>query len=140
MQVIQLTRLRRKSSPTLSNSNDPPQLPFMSSNILYDMSSTSPSSSDSDSPSGGILHCSGVEEKRTQSQPSMKMSSFRKSIDKPMKQQCLSPLKENHMNQNTELNETSRPGQLGPSSGDLKRIRRRAMPESRTPILQRKWV
>ncbi|KAM0942940.1 hypothetical protein DsansV1_C13g0117031 [Dioscorea sansibarensis] len=138
-QVIQLTRLRRKSSPTLSNSNDT-QLPFMSSNILYDMSNTSPSSSDSDSPSGNTLQRGGVEEKRTQSQPSMKMNSFRKSVDKPRKQHCLSPLKENHMNQRDESNESSRPGQLGPSSGDFKRIRRRAQPESRTPISQRKWV
>ncbi|XP_008787278.1 uncharacterized protein LOC103705371 [Phoenix dactylifera] len=45
--AIQLMRLQRPSSAA---SNSSLQLPVMASNILYDLSSTSPSSSDSDSP------------------------------------------------------------------------------------------
>ncbi|KAJ0965111.1 hypothetical protein J5N97_026249 [Dioscorea zingiberensis] len=138
-QVIQLTRLRR-SSPTLLNSSNL-QHPFMATNILYDMSSTSPSSSDSDSPSGCTPQGGGITEKVTHIQPSKKTTAFRKSIDRPRKQQSLSPLKENNMNQSAESSAASQPRLLGSSSGDFKRIRsRRTQPESKTPIPLRKRV
>lgn len=47
--LIQLTRQRRPSFAASGSSDT--KLPVMSSNLLYDMSSSSPSSSDSDSPS-----------------------------------------------------------------------------------------
>lgn len=53
MQVVQLTRLQRSSSSTLASASATSywKLPVMTDNLVYDMdSTTSPSSSDSDSP------------------------------------------------------------------------------------------
>ncbi|KAG1327267.1 hypothetical protein COCNU_01G012010 [Cocos nucifera] len=151
-QVIELTRLRR-ASHSASNS-DVRQLPVMANNILYDMSSTSPSSSDGDSPveykelhsQGSIVYHSPQQEAfaavESQRQPSTKsFSTLNRSSGRPRMQHSISPLKENRMIQRAESTVVPRPRQLLSRSGDSKRIRRRTQQGSKNiSAPQKRWV
>nr|XP_010943589.1 uncharacterized protein LOC105061278 [Elaeis guineensis]XP_019701590.1 uncharacterized protein LOC105061278 [Elaeis guineensis] len=151
-QVIELTRLRRASC-SASNS-DIRQLPVMANNILYDMSSTSPSSSDCDSPvehkelhsQGSIAYHSPQQEAfavvESQRQPTTKsFSSLNRSSGRLQMRRSVSPLKENRMIQRAESNVVPRPRQLLSCSGDSKRIKRHTQQRSKNiSAPQKRWV
>ncbi|XP_043692480.1 uncharacterized protein LOC122642930 [Telopea speciosissima] len=135
--VVHLTRLRRPSF-TASNSNIS-QPPIMADNLLYDMeSSTSPSSSDPDSP---IKAQSYEDEKRPALEEGTSLSreqtvgkakapiSLPRLADSSQKQRQLpmSPLNENSMNHRLDSTMKLRQKQLVPTdttNRDMKRIRR----------------
>lgn len=126
----------------------------MANNILYDMSSTSSSSSDCDSPvehkelcsQGSIAYCSPQQQAfvavESQRQPSTKsFSSLNRSSGKLLLQRSVSPLKENRTIQKAESTVAPRPRQLLSFNVDSKRIKRRTQQGSKnisTP--QGRWV
>ncbi|RZC77386.1 hypothetical protein C5167_001522 [Papaver somniferum] len=147
-QVVHLTRLRRPSSSALTLKVS--QLPVMADNLLYDMSSSSPSSSDSDTPVENPPRPSVSQERSeitppicrnvlvqtdTQTPSSAKpYLSLTKSTNKSPKLQSVSPLTENSMNQRSDSkllvsNEMR-------TSGDQKRNRRRFQ----QPGSAKRWV
>ncbi|XP_010265792.1 PREDICTED: uncharacterized protein LOC104603457 [Nelumbo nucifera] len=151
-QVAQLTRIQRPS--TFTTKPDVKKLPVMSDNILYGMdSSTSPSSSDSDSPvenrSRGPVHehrnnhalQEGVTLESVQKVSSAKTpNSSPRPIDKPSKIRDVSPLKENSMNQRLNSMATTRPRQLASGGGDVKRNRRHGRTSAKDMTPQKRWI
>ncbi|CAL9129974.1 unnamed protein product [Musa textilis] len=150
-QVVELTRLRRSSSTALDTSNLQP--PVMANNILYDMSSTSPSSSDPDSPITSKQYnsqCSVAEDNpqrhdiRTAEiiSPSSveHLLPLNKSNDGSLKQQFISPLKENQRIQRSEPASALRLGRFVHSSEDSKRNRRAAHQKANYTSSKRRWT
>lgn len=143
---MELSRAKRASSVNLSPVCS--DLPVMSNNILYDMSSTSSSSSDSESPvaprenlferivvDGTPIDCQpkgchGVTEEKssriTKESPGCKLRS-------------ISPLKEIHINLKVETNSVGRQKQHTSSIGEFKRTRRQSQLDSRNKAVRR-WV
>ncbi|KAH0457548.1 hypothetical protein IEQ34_012863 [Dendrobium chrysotoxum] len=137
-QISKLSRLRRKSSPSSSMVSATKQLPRMTENILYDMSSTSSSSSDRDSPDRDRVNpvlLRSMEHSRQVS--AMPLSSFVSKEQRP-----ISPLKENRMSRKVEANSTVRQSQfeanpvvrqrkLVSPSMDNKKARRKSLKEDK---------
>ncbi|KAI0501684.1 hypothetical protein KFK09_016629 [Dendrobium nobile] len=138
-QISKLSRLRRQSSPSsFSVISTTKQLPRMTENILYDMSSTSSSSSDRDSPDrdrvNQILLRSMEHSRQVSAVP---LSSFVSKEQRP-----ISPLKENRMSRKVEANTTVRQSQfeanpvvrqrkLVSPSMDNKKARRKSLKEDK---------
>lgn len=146
MQLVNLTRLRR---PSFSESRGG-QTPNMTDNLLYDMdNTTSPSSSDSDSPSVDQLHSPVAETPKipaqkfdsdtTSSQKSMPAekasSSMVRAKDWHSKSRSESPLKEISMNWKSEpiFRQLS-------AGGDTKRSRRHNLSGKRGAAPHKRWV
>lgn len=154
-QVLHLTRIRR---PSFSASNyKGTQLPVMAQNVLYDMdSSTSPSSSDSDSPLKHVQRRSedsfesedqnipqqeDLSTMNTQKSSSAKTPiSLLRSTNGNLKQRSTSPLKENSMNQRTHLMTELRPRQLVSSVQESKKNRGRIQSAAKDVAPQTRWV
>ncbi|KAK1282439.1 hypothetical protein QJS10_CPB22g01428 [Acorus calamus] len=147
--VIQLTRLRRPSYSTSKSNHG--RLPLMTENVLYDMdsSSTSPSSSDSDSPVERVQHYSHVvvlsENHNASTQNGIvELENQRPASTKaPMSLQISSgnsqklPLKENRATHSTPF---LRPRQSVPGSGDSMKSKRRFQPVPKDSALPKRWV
>lgn len=141
----------KRASSVASKSNNTP-LPVMASNILYDMSSTSPSSSDSESPKApmeriteasvdyntpkqGVYAAIG-----SQRQPIGKtLVSSCKSSDRNLKQRSVSPLQENQLIEKAETTPLMRQRKSASSGGDYKRTKRSIQQEAKSTA-QRRWV
>ncbi|CAK7339296.1 unnamed protein product [Dovyalis caffra] len=135
LQVVHVTRLRRPSSLSTSDSSE---LPLMVNNIVYDMdSTTSPSSSDSDSspvnrpqaPAAKIeetsIQSSEVGLTKNQKSAPAKDSSSLVGLTKlHIQSRSEKPLKEISPNQKSIGLPSSRPKQLS-AGGDIRKIRRR---------------
>ncbi|XP_052167338.1 uncharacterized protein LOC127784186 [Oryza glaberrima] len=145
--VVELTRAKRTSSVNLSTSCS--ELPVMSSNVLYDMSSTSPSSSDSESPvapreclddhlkvDDGIA---GDSEYKGSSRFSMESACFPTKNSSAGKLRSTSPLKENRIDPNVETSLVGRQKQRISTNGDFKRTRRQSQQDSRNRATKR-WM
>ncbi|KAK1259409.1 hypothetical protein QJS04_geneDACA010348 [Acorus gramineus] len=147
--VIQLTRLRRPSYSTSKSNHG--RLPLMTENVLYDMgsSSTSPSSSDSDSPAERVQHYSQVvvlsENYNASTQNGIVESENRRpaSTKAPMSLQISSgnsqklPLKENRTTHSIPF---LRPRQSVPGSGDSMKSRKRFQPVPKDSAPPKRWV
>ena len=147
---MQLTRLRRPSfSASVSNET---QLPQMRDNLIYDMeSSTSPSSSDSDSPPVKnaqnlladviVLNQSSdsiVDQKCT---PAKMSNSSGRLIERRSKSRSVSPLKEILSNQKSNAaSSSSSQKQLSPRRDLLKKSRRRSLPAAKSASANKRWV
>ncbi|CAL9043034.1 uncharacterized protein LOC103999225 isoform X2 [Musa acuminata AAA Group] len=150
-QVVELTRLRRSSSTALDTSNLQP--PVMANNILYDMSSTSPSSSDPDSPMTSKQYHSqrSVAEDNPQ-RHDIRMAEIispssvehliplNKSNDGSLKQQFISPLKENQRIQRSEPASALRQRRIVHFSEDSKRTRRAAHQKANYTSSKMRWT
>ncbi|XP_065022756.1 uncharacterized protein LOC135648756 [Musa acuminata AAA Group] len=150
-QVVELTRLRRSSSTALDTSNLQP--PVMANNILYDMSSTSPSSSDPDSPMTSKQYHSqrSVAEDNPQ-RHDIRMAEIispssvehliplNKSNDGSLKQQFISPLKENQRIQRSEPASALRHRRIVHFSEDSKRTRRAAHQKANYTSSKMRWT
>ncbi|XP_015696612.2 uncharacterized protein LOC102705103 [Oryza brachyantha] len=144
--VVELTRAKRTSSVNLNPSCS--ELPVMSNNVLYDMSSSSPSSSDSESPVApteyldehvmvdGIVEHS---ESKGSSRVSMEKTYFPTKISSACKLRSTSPLKENRINPNVETSSVGRQKKRISSNGDFKKIRRQSQQDSRNKVTRR-WT
>ncbi|OVA04808.1 hypothetical protein BVC80_8655g5 [Macleaya cordata] len=160
--VVHLTRLRRPSSASTLNVR---QLPVMADNLLYDMSSSSPSSSDSDCPIENPPQVSvshehqeisahqNVTSRRNNRVVSQKPPisqkppvsqkppiSLPKLADRLPKLRPVSPLTENSMNQRPNSPVGFSPNELVSSGGDQRRNRRRSQPGSKETAQMKRWV
>ncbi|XP_042383502.1 uncharacterized protein LOC121975740 [Zingiber officinale] len=154
-QVVELTRLRRRSSTTLESDSssasysESSQLPVMATNICFDMSNTSPSSSDPDSPvvrKGYPLrfpvgkdesqqHCS-----RTVDSIEQPLSEHSISLtDSPRSQRSISPLKENWRLQRSEPATAFKQRKLAKSSEASKSNRSAACQKGNPIAARRRW-
>ncbi|KAF3452572.1 hypothetical protein FNV43_RR03005 [Rhamnella rubrinervis] len=147
--LVNLTRLRR---PSFSESHGG-QPPHMTDNLLYDMdNTTSPSSSDSDSPSVDRLHSPVAQTPKipaqkfdsgaTTSQKSISAakasSSMVRTKDWHLKSRSESPLKEISMNRKSE---PISPRQMQLSAvGDFKRSRRHNLSGKNGAAPHKRWV
>ncbi|KAJ6799961.1 uncharacterized protein M6B38_204440 [Iris pallida] len=132
--VIQLTRQRRPSTINMETT----KLPAMATNLLYDMSSSSPSSSDSDSPDEHRAYQTQAVVK-SQIQSSTKSLSCSKILSsKPPKQRSENLDKENFTINRGILIDTSRQKRLISSSGEPKR--RRTQQETIGSAPQKRWT
>ncbi|KAL0915915.1 hypothetical protein M5K25_013382 [Dendrobium thyrsiflorum] len=141
-QIVKFARLRRPSYRASSRSTTH-HLPLMTENILYDMSSTSPSSSDSDSPQKGRVTLSCIPTNEILLQP---VEHRRFDITKLMGssvqtlQQAMSPFKENYVSRKAEANASVRPWKIASSITDQKKSRRRNLQEEKMTTAAKKWV
>ncbi|KAK2371120.1 hypothetical protein QL285_084101 [Trifolium repens] len=147
--VMQLTRLRRPSfSASVSNET---QLPQMRDNLIYDMeSSTSPSSSDSDSPPVKnaqnlladviVLNQSSYSTVNQKCTPAKMSNSSERLIERRSKSRSVSPLKEilSYQKSNAASSSSSQK-QLSPRR-DLKKSRRRSLPAAKSASANKRWV
>ncbi|CAJ2660967.1 unnamed protein product [Trifolium pratense] len=147
--VMQLTRLRRPSfSASVSNET---QLPQMRDNLIYDMeSSTSPSSSDSDSPLVKNAQYPPVDvivptkssdcKIDLKSTPAKTLNSSGRLIERRTEFRSISPLKEflSSQKSNAASSSSSRK-QLSPRR-DLKKSRRRSLPSAKSASTNKRWV
>ncbi|RWW26649.1 hypothetical protein GW17_00008959 [Ensete ventricosum] len=149
--VVELTRLRRSSSAALDTSNLQP--PVMANNILYDMSSTSPSSSDPDSPmTSKQYHSQRCVTGDNPQHHDLRMAEIispssvehliplKKSNDGSLKQQFISPLKENRRIQRSEPVSALRQRRFVHSSEDSKRNRRAAHQKAIYTSSTKRWT
>ncbi|KAL6656247.1 hypothetical protein ACP70R_007073 [Stipagrostis hirtigluma subsp. patula] len=145
--VVELSRAKRASSVNLSQICT--NLPVMSNNVLYDMSSTSSSSSDSDSPVAPRAYyldkhllVDGTPED-CESEGSCRISVTKTSLpsntSSASKLRSASPLKEIRINPKVETNSAGRQKQHVSSNGDFKRIRRQSQQDLRNKGTRR-WV
>ncbi|CAN6196414.1 unnamed protein product [Urochloa humidicola] len=141
--VVELSRAKRASSATSPICAD---LPVMSNNVLYDMSSSSPSSSDSESPVAPREYRNeclvDITPGNSESMGSCEMSAAK--ISRPSKSfshklRSTSPLKEIRINPKVETNAFGRQKQPTPSNGDFKKIRRQSQQDSRNKATRR-WM
>ncbi|KAI9194280.1 hypothetical protein LWI28_004702 [Acer negundo] len=156
--VVQLTRLQRPSSSASASASASSskcwQLPVMADNLLYNMdSTTSPSSSDSDSPPKNrpeapvakhrdslLQNGEFASTSNQKSAPPKVSSSFVKPTDRHTKSRSVSPLKERSTNQNSITLSSLRQKQLS-ARGDLKKSRRRTQSTtSKDAAQQKRWV
>ncbi|KAF0928039.1 hypothetical protein E2562_037370 [Oryza meyeriana var. granulata] len=144
--VVELTRVKRTSSVNLSPSCS--ELPVMSNNVLYDMSSTSPSSSDSESPVAPreyldehlkVGDIAGDSESKGSSRVSVEKAYFPTKNSSAGKLRSISPLKENRINPKVETSSVGRQKQRISSNGDFKRTRRQSQQDSRNKA-SRRWM
>ncbi|KAF5725491.1 hypothetical protein HS088_TW23G00213 [Tripterygium wilfordii] len=147
--VVQLTRLRRPSSASIPDSW---QFPVMVDNIIYGMdSTTSPSSSDSDSPpvNRPKAHVAEADEISAQknelasatnqkSAPSKSSSSLNKLTDRLTRSRTVSPLKEVSMN--PKVNTRAVLKQKHSADGDLRKSRRPTQMLSKDATPQKRWA
>ncbi|CAI9106592.1 OLC1v1005784C1 [Oldenlandia corymbosa var. corymbosa] len=142
--VVYLTRSRRPSfSTSISNER---QLPAMVDNLLYYMdSSTSPSSSDSDTPSRNEPDPTAISQQVLKiqgcAQEARKIGQARNSdhlTNNTQKFQTPSPLKEKSLNLTTNVDSGSRREMT--SSFSHSRSRRRAPARPRSASTQKRWV
>ncbi|KAH0459043.1 hypothetical protein IEQ34_011857 [Dendrobium chrysotoxum] len=142
LQIVKFTRLRRPSyrasSPSATH-----HLPLMTENILYDMSSTSPSSSDCDSPQKGGVNLSCIPSNEILLQ---RVEHRRLDVTKLVGssvstlQQAMSPFKENCVSRKAEANASVRPRKIASSISDQKKYRRRNLQEEKMMTTAKKWV
>ncbi|CAN6167438.1 unnamed protein product [Urochloa humidicola] len=141
--VVEFSRAKRASSATSTICTD---LPVMSNNVLYDMSSSSPSSSDSESPVAPREYLDerlvDIAPGDSDSKGSCEISEAK--ISRPSKSfshklRSTSPLKEIQINPKVETNAFGRQKQPTPSSGDFKKIRRQSQQDSRNKATRR-WM
>ncbi|KAK3130397.1 hypothetical protein QOZ80_6BG0492990 [Eleusine coracana subsp. coracana] len=145
--VVELSRAKRASSVNLSPICS--DMPVMSNNILYDMSSTSSSSSDSESPvaprenlfehivvDGTPRDCQSKGSRRV---PDKKSSCTAKESSDCKKLRSVSPLKEIRINPKVETNSVCKQKQHTSSNGEFKRTRRQSQHDSRNKAVRR-WV
>ncbi|XP_066399658.1 uncharacterized protein [Miscanthus floridulus] len=141
--VVELSRAKRASSAISPICTD---LPMMSNNVLYDMSSSS-SSSDSESP---VALREYLDEHLVDSTPgdgdsigSCEVSAAKASLPSKMsfvhKLRSTSPLKEIRINPKVETNSFGRQKQSTSSNGDFKRIRRQSQQDPRNKATRR-WM
>ncbi|TVU10001.1 hypothetical protein EJB05_43504, partial [Eragrostis curvula] len=144
--VVELSRAKRASSVNLNPICS--DLPVMSNNILYDMSSTSSSSSDSESPVTPrenlyehilVDGTSGDSQSKGSCRVPVAKSSLTSKESSVCKLRSTSPLKEIRINPKVETNSVGRQKQHTSSSGDFKRTRRQSLHESRNKAIRR-WV
>ncbi|KAK4855069.1 hypothetical protein QYF36_003681 [Acer negundo] len=153
--VVQLTRLQRPSSSASASASASSskcwQLPVMADNLLYNMdSTTSPSSSDSDSPPKNrpeapvakhrdslLQNGEFASTSNQKSAPPKVSSSFVKPTDRHTKSRSVSPLKERSTNQNSITLSSLRQKQLS-ARGDLKKSRRRTQSTTSKDAAQQK--
>nr|XP_051188396.1 uncharacterized protein LOC127302087 isoform X2 [Lolium perenne]XP_051188397.1 uncharacterized protein LOC127302087 isoform X3 [Lolium perenne]XP_051188398.1 uncharacterized protein LOC127302087 isoform X4 [Lolium perenne]XP_051188399.1 uncharacterized protein LOC127302087 isoform X5 [Lolium perenne]XP_051188400.1 uncharacterized protein LOC127302087 isoform X6 [Lolium perenne]XP_051188402.1 uncharacterized protein LOC127302087 isoform X7 [Lolium perenne]XP_051188403.1 uncharacterized prot len=143
--VVELTRAKRASSVNLNTVSS--ELPVMSNNLLYDMNSSSPSSSDSESPvtprellnvhltDGTPGNCeskgSSIVSVRKTSLPVTKSSACNLRPAIPFKETCLNP--------KVETSSVGRQKQLVSSNGDFKKTRRQSYQDLRNKATKR-WM
>ncbi|KAI0503821.1 hypothetical protein KFK09_014764 [Dendrobium nobile] len=130
-QIVKFTRLRRPSYRASSQSTTY-HLPLMTDNILYDMSSTSPSSSDSDSPQKGGVNLSCI--------PTNEILDKLMGSSVSTLQRAMSPFKENCVSMKDEANASVRPRKIASSITDQKKSRRRNLQEEKMMTAAKKWV
>ncbi|GJN33614.1 hypothetical protein PR202_gb22234 [Eleusine coracana subsp. coracana] len=145
--VVELSRAKRASSVNLSPVCS--DMPVMSNNILYDMSSTSSSSSDSESPVAPRenlfehIVVDGTprdrQSKESHRVPDEKSSCTAKESSDCKKLRSVSPLKEICINPKVETNSVSKQKQHKSSNGEFKRTRRQSQHDSRNKAVRR-WV
>ncbi|OEL32939.1 hypothetical protein BAE44_0006040 [Dichanthelium oligosanthes] len=141
--VVELSRAKRASSASPICTD----LPVMSNNVLYDMSSSSPSSSDSESPVAPRVYLDerlvdsapGDSDSKGSCEVSVGKTSLPSKASFPHKLRSTSPLKEIRINPKVETNAFGRQKQPTPSNGDFKRIRRQSQQDSRNKATRR-WV
>ncbi|KAK6937095.1 hypothetical protein RJ641_034125 [Dillenia turbinata] len=148
--VMHLTRLQRPSysEPTSSVR----QLPVMADNLLYDMDrTTSPSSSDSDSPGNRQQTSAAIGEPKPAQNNDFILKQVQKALPEKdfgtpvrssrrfMKAQSVSPLAEEPISQRSGALSVARPKQLLTASGDFKRSRRRSLPTTIVTVPQKRW-
>ncbi|GFY98920.1 hypothetical protein Acr_13g0003210 [Actinidia rufa] len=145
--VVHYTRLRRPSSASSSNMRQP----VMTDNLLYDMeSTTSSSSSDSDCPpknrphtpifqsrDTSIPNCNVASRRKENSEQARVFGSLPKPTERQQKSHPASPLKERSINK--ESVSFSRPMQLLSTGGDIK-SRRRAQTGSKAVAPHKRWA
>ncbi|XP_072985403.1 uncharacterized protein [Typha latifolia] len=145
--VVELTRIRRSSS--VATSSESPQLPVMSNNLLYDMSSTSSSSSDTESPIKehhikSTANCTfqqqgfAATESQRQLSPEL-LIPLNGSPRRPLKQQYASPCSENRIIHRVETTPSVRQRHSVSSTLDFKRTRRHTQQELKNKA-QKRWV
>ncbi|CAL5082079.1 unnamed protein product [Urochloa decumbens] len=141
--VVEFSRAKRASSAISPICTD---LPVMSNNVLYDMSSSSPSSSDSESPVAPRKYLDerlvDITPGDSDSNGSCEISAAK--ISRPSKSfshklRSTSPLKEIRINPKVETNAFGRQKQPTPSTGDFKKIRRQSQQDSRNKAARR-WM
>ncbi|KAH7560522.1 hypothetical protein JRO89_XS10G0037300 [Xanthoceras sorbifolium] len=153
--VVQLTRLQRPSSTASASASASKcwQLPVMADNLLYDMdSTTSPSSSESDSPiknrpeapvakdtDSPLQNRNSVSTSDQKSAPPKVSSSLVKPTNRHTKSRSVSPLKERSTNQNSGTLSSLRQKQLS-ARGELKKSRRRTQSTSKVAAQQKRWA
>lgn len=144
--VVELTRARRTSSVNLNPICS--EQPVMSNNVLYDMSSTSPSSSDSESPVAPREYLDehflvdvtpGDCESKGSCRVSVEETSLPAKKSSACKLRSTSPFKENRISPKVETSSVGRQKQLVSSNGDFKRIRRQSQQDSRNKATRR-WM
>uniref|UniRef100_A0ACD5Y864 Uncharacterized protein n=1 Tax=Avena sativa TaxID=4498 RepID=A0ACD5Y864_AVESA len=143
--VIELTRAKRASSANLNTVYS--ELPVMSNNVLYDMSSSSPSSSDSESPvtprellnvhltDGTQIDC----ESKGSSRISVRRTSLPATKSSARNLRPTIPFKENCLNPKVETSSVGRQKQPISSNGDFKKTRRQSHQDSRNKATKR-WM
>ncbi|KAJ1290180.1 hypothetical protein BS78_02G223800 [Paspalum vaginatum] len=142
--VVELSRAKRASSAISPICTD---LPVMSNNVLYNMSSSSPSSSDSESPVAPrkclnehlIDKAPGDGDYKESYEESVAKTSLPSKMPFSHKLRSTSPLKEIHINPKIESHSFGRQKQPTSSNGDFKRIRRQRQQDSRNKATRR-WV
>ncbi|KAK6925674.1 hypothetical protein RJ641_007393 [Dillenia turbinata] len=149
--VMHLTRLQRPSysEPTSSAR----KLPVMADNLLYDMdSTTSPSSSDSDSPKNSQQTSVAISEPKPDQNNDFILKQVQKALPEKdfgtplrsskrhMKARSVSSLTEESVNQRSGALSVVRPKQLLTASGDFKRSRRRSLPTTIVTVPQKRWT
>ncbi|XP_062194362.1 uncharacterized protein LOC133897590 [Phragmites australis] len=144
--VVELSRAKRASSVNLSQIST--DLLVMSNNVLYDMSSTSSSSSDSESPVAPrdyldehllVVGTPGDCESEGSCRVSVTKTSLPSKNLSACKLRSTSPLKEIRINPKVETNSVGRQKHHTSSNGDFKRIRRQPQQDSRIKATRR-WV
>ncbi|KAF8694840.1 hypothetical protein HU200_037937 [Digitaria exilis] len=141
--VVELSRDKRSSSAISPICTD---LPVMSNNVLYDMSGSSTSSSDSESPVAPRYHderlvdsAPGDSDSKGSHEVSATKTTVPSKMSFPHKPRPSSPLKEIRINPKVETNAFGRQKQATSSNGDFKKIRRQSHQDSRTKA-SRRWV
>lgn len=130
--VVELARAKRASSANLNKVCS--ELPVMSNNVLYDMSSTSSSSSDSDSPIARreylnvhlVNDTPGDCESKVSSRVPVRKTSLPPTKSSACNLRSISPLKEKSLNPKVERGSVGRQKQLISSNGDFKKTRRQS--------------
>ncbi|XP_027340492.1 uncharacterized protein LOC113853951 [Abrus precatorius] len=145
--VVQLSRLRRPSFSTSGSNGD--QLPHMTDNLIYDMdSTTSSSSSDSDcSPTSiapdltgdvNVLNQGSASTIDQKPAPAKVFSSSKRVSERHSKSRSLSPHKE--VSTGRKPNASSSGQKQLSARGDLKKNRRRSLNGDKGATAHKKWV
>ncbi|KAJ1702514.1 hypothetical protein LUZ63_002293 [Rhynchospora breviuscula] len=133
--VLDITRSRRASSALCLGSTEG-EMPVMVNNILFDMSSLSSSSSDTESSCASKEH---LLEGSCGSAPSQQPLNREKKNSKHMLSKKIEISPEKNIKKRTEITGLVRPRQLISSSGSFKRTRRATRHEPKA-VPQRRWL